>query len=286
MKKIFIEKTIFDLTNKINQNLLTSLLKLNQKGFAIASDCEFDNNQKVLLDNEEIRIDKNIDDYDISLNLIDDKIVIDKNRKFNSLKEAVEELVSRKISYERFTNETKIKLNVNIDGKGKYEIKTGIGFFDHMLEQISKHSNIDVQLVCDGDLHVDEHHTVEDVGIALGEAIRDAIGNKLGLKRFGFFLPMDDSISACAIDLGGRAQLNFKVKFDREMIGELPTELIEEFFKGFSLGSKSNIYIRAKGKNEHHKVESIFKCFAKALNEACSIDKRSERRLPTTKGLL
>ncbi len=286
MKKIFIEKTIFDLKNKINQNLLTSLLKLNQKGFAIASDCEFDSNQKVLLDNEEIRIDKNIDDYDISLNLIDDKILIDKNRKFNSLKEAVEELVSRKISYERFTNETKIKLNVNIDGKGKYEIKTGIGFFDHMLEQISKHSNIDVRLVCDGDLHVDEHHTVEDVGIALGEAIRDAIGNKLGLKRFGFFLPMDDSISACAIDLGGRAQLNFKVKFEREMIGELPTELIEEFFKGFSLGSKSNIYIRAKGKNEHHKVESIFKCFAKALNEACSIDKRSERRLPTTKGLL
>ena len=286
MKKILIENTLFNLESESNKNLLTSMIKLNQKGFTITSNSKIDANLLSILENENITLDNNSESPDHSLSIKDKKVTIDNKRKFDSLKDAVKELCSRKISYDRSTNETKIKLNINIDGSGNFDVKTGIGFFDHMIEQLAKHSNIDIFLNCDGDLKVDEHHTVEDVGIALGEAIRDALGNKLGIKRFGFFLPMDDSISACAIDLSGRSQLNFKVKFGRESIGELPSELIEEFFKGFSMGSKSNIYIRAKGKNEHHKVESIFKCFAKALNEACSIDVRSERRLPTTKGLL
>jgi imidazoleglycerol-phosphate dehydratase/histidinol-phosphatase len=274
-----------DFDNPLSKNLIASLIKLSQKGFQLFSNLE-DEKALLVLSNEDIAVNKSDPNYDYLLSINKNKIILDNKREFDSFKAAVTEICSRKISYERSTNETKIKLNINIDGSGSYDIKTGIGFFDHMLEQLSKHSNIDIFLSCKGDLNVDEHHTVEDVGIALGEAIKDALGNKLGIKRFGFFLPMDDSISACAIDLSGRSQLNYKVKFEREKIGELPTELIEEFFKGFSLGSKSNIYIRAKGKNEHHKVEAMFKCFAKSLNEACSLDQRSEKRLPTTKGLL
>lgn len=285
MKKIFIDKEILDFDNPLSKNLIASLIKLSQKGFRLFSNLE-DEKALLVLSNEDIVVNQSEPSYDYLLSSNKNKIILDNKREFDSFKSAVTEICSRKISYERSTNETKIKLNINIDGNGIYDIKTGIGFFDHMLEQLSKHSNIDILLSCKGDLNVDEHHTVEDVGIALGEAIKDALGNKLGIKRFGFFLPMDDSISACAIDLSGRSQLNYKVKFEREKIGELPTELIEEFFKGFSLGSKSNIYIRAKGKNEHHKVEAMFKCFAKSLNEACSLDQRSERRLPTTKGLL
>ncbi|MAT57804.1 MAG: imidazoleglycerol-phosphate dehydratase [Ignavibacteriae bacterium] len=285
MKKIFIDKEILDFDNPLSKNLIASLIKLSQKGFQLFSNLE-DEKALLVISNEDIVVNQSEPSYDYLLSSNKNKIILDNKREFDSFKSAVTEICSRKISYERSTNETRIKLNINIDGNGTYDIKTGIGFFDHMLEQLSKHSNIDIFLSCKGDLNVDEHHTVEDVGIALGEAIKDALGNKLGIKRFGFFLPMDDSISACAIDLSGRSQLNYKVKFEREKIGELPTDLIEEFFKGFSLGSKSNIYIRAKGKNEHHKVEAMFKCFAKSLNEACSLDQRSERRLPTTKGLL
>ena len=187
---------------------------------------------------------------------------------------------------QRSTKETDIQIELNLDGDGHAEISTGIGFFDHMLEQISRHGNIDLKIKVDGDLHVDEHHTVEDVGIALGETILIALGDKAGIKRYGFFLPMDDSVARVALDIGGRQYLNFKCRFNREFVGEFPTELTEEFFKGIAQGMKSNVYVRAKGKNDHHKIEAIFKAFAKSLNEACRFDDRAKGKLPSTKGVI
>jgi imidazoleglycerol-phosphate dehydratase/histidinol-phosphatase len=196
------------------------------------------------------------------------------------------ELLERRAETFRETKETKIKIIVNIDGNGESKINTGIGFFDHMLEQISKHANIDLEIDVKGDLIVDEHHTVEDVGIALGEVLLKALGAKIGIQRYGFYVPMDESIALCVIDLGGRFHLSFKAKFKREKVGEFPTELVEEFFRGLASGLKANIYIKVKGKNEHHKIEAIFKSFAKALNEACRLDERNNGRIPSTKGII
>jgi imidazoleglycerol-phosphate dehydratase/histidinol-phosphatase len=196
------------------------------------------------------------------------------------------ELSKRTAEIVRETNETKIKIKVNIDGNGKSNINSGVGFFDHMLEQIAKHANIDLEVRVDGDLHVDEHHTVEDVGITFGEVLLKALGDKKGIQRYGFYVPMDESIALCVIDLGGRFHLNFKAKFKRNNVGEFPTELTEEFFRGLASGLKANIYIKVKGKNDHHKIEAIFKSFAKALNEACRLDERNNGRIPSTKGIL
>lgn len=192
----------------------------------------------------------------------------------------------RKAIYKRKTNETDIKVIINLDGSGKNKIKTGVGFFDHMLEQFAKHSNIDLQIDVKGDLHVDEHHTVEDVGIALGEAINKSLGDRKGIDRFGYMLPMDDALALCAVDLGGRPYLVFSCKFEREKIGDLPTELIKEFFRGLSNGMRANIHLKAKGENDHHKSEALFKTFAKALNSALKYDSRNKGNLPSTKGLL
>ena len=192
----------------------------------------------------------------------------------------------RKTNHQRKTNETEIKILVNLDGSGKSKIKTGIGFFDHMLEQLAKHSNIDLNLTVKGDLIVDEHHTVEDVGLALGEAINTALGDKRGISRYGFLLPMDDSITECAIDLGGRPYLIFYCKFAREKVGDFPTELAKEFFRALAYGLKANVYIKTRGENDHHKIESMFKAFARSLNEALKYDIRNKKVLPSTKGLL
>lgn len=186
----------------------------------------------------------------------------------------------------RKTKETDILAEVSLDGEGRSNISTGVGFFDHMLEQISKHANIDLKVLVKGDLFVDEHHTVEDTGITLGEAINEALGDKLGIKRYGFFLPMDEASARCAVDLGGRTYLNFKCRFKREKVGDFPVELTEEFFRGLASGLKANIFLRAKGKNDHHKIEALFKAFAKALNEALRMDERNENKLPSTKGVL
>ncbi|WP_304131956.1 imidazoleglycerol-phosphate dehydratase HisB [Ignavibacterium album] len=192
----------------------------------------------------------------------------------------------RKAKVNRNTKETKIKIDLNLDGSGKSRIKTGIGFFDHMLEQIARHANIDLSISVKGDLHIDEHHTVEDTGIATGEAIRKALGDKKGIQRYGFFVPMDDSVAVCTIDLGGRSYLNFNCKFKREKVGDFPTELTKEFFRALADSMKANIYIKAKGENDHHKIESIFKAFAKSLNEAARFDERNNNRIPSTKGIL
>ena len=192
----------------------------------------------------------------------------------------------RSATIQRNTNETSISVFINLDGTGKAEISTGIGFFDHMLDQIAKHGNLDLAVKVDGDLHIDEHHTIEDTGIALGEAFSIALGTKKGIERYGFLLPMDDCLAQVAIDFSGRNWLVWDATFKREMIGEMPTEMFYHFFKSFSDGAKCNLNIQASGENEHHKIEAIFKAFAKAIKIAVNRDRKNLDSLPSTKGLL
>lgn len=192
---------------------------------------------------------------------------------------------SRVVSHERNTNETKIAINIDLDGTGKADIHTGLNFFDHMLDQIARHGSIDLKIKTEGDLHIDEHHTIEDTGIALGEAFAKAIGNKLGLERYGFCLPMDDCLAQAAIDFGGRAWIVWDAEFKREKVGDMPTEMFYHFFKSFTDAAKCNLNIKAEGDNEHHKIEAIFKAFAKAIKMAIKRDP-DKLVLPSTKGLL
>ena len=194
-------------------------------------------------------------------------------------------LEQRRVSYERKTNETDIKLQLNLDGNGKSKIDTGIPFFDHMIDQLARHGAMDIKLSVKGDLEVDEHHTIEDTAIALGESFAKALGNKLGIERYGFCLPMDDCLAQVAIDFGGRNWLVWETEFKREMIGKMPTEMFIHFFKSFSDGAKANINIKAEGANEHHKIEAIFKAFAKAIKVAIKRDP-DKMILPSTKGSL
>ncbi len=194
-------------------------------------------------------------------------------------------LGQRTIQHERNTNETKISLSLNLDGNGTANIDTGLHFFNHMLEQLSRHSAIDMTLKVNGDLHIDEHHTIEDTGIALGEAFALALGNKKGIERYGFTLPMDDCLAQVAIDFGGRNWLVWEADFKREKVGDMPTEMFFHFFKSFSDAAKCNINIKAEGGNEHHKIESIFKAWAKAIKAAVKRDANNQQ-LPSTKGIL
>ncbi|MDX8573916.1 MULTISPECIES: bifunctional histidinol-phosphatase/imidazoleglycerol-phosphate dehydratase HisB [Elizabethkingia] len=194
-------------------------------------------------------------------------------------------LESRTATIERNTNETKIKIALNLDGTGKAEINTGLAFFDHMLDQIARHGQMDLDIQVKGDLEVDEHHTIEDTAIALGEVFSQALGNKLGIERYGFTLPMDDCLAQVAIDFGGRNWLVWEADFKREKIGEMPTEMFYHFFKSFTDGAKANLNIKAEGQNEHHKIEAIFKAFAKAIKSAVKRDPE-KMILPSTKGML
>lgn len=191
----------------------------------------------------------------------------------------------RKVHHERNTNETKISIDVNMDGSGKASIDTGLGFFDHMLDQIARHGKIDLSIQTSGDLHIDEHHTIEDTGIALGEAFAIALADKRGMERYGFALPMDEADAKVLIDFGGRNWLVWNTSFKREKIGEMPTEMFFHFFKSFSDGAKCNLNIECNGDNEHHKIEVIFKAFAKAIRMAVKRDPISNY-LPSTKGVL
>ena len=194
-------------------------------------------------------------------------------------------LKQRVVTKKRVTNETKINLDLNLDGNGESDINTGIAFFDHMLNQIARHGNMDIKLLVHGDLEVDEHHTIEDTAIILGEAFYSALGEKIGIERYGFSLPMDDCLAQVSIDFGGRNWLVWEADFKREMIGKMPTEMFMHFFKSFSDGAKANINIKAEGSNEHHKIEAIFKAFAKAIKFAIKRDP-NKMILPTTKGSL
>jgi imidazoleglycerol-phosphate dehydratase/histidinol-phosphatase len=191
----------------------------------------------------------------------------------------------RQVKHERNTNETKISIEANLDGNGKAAISTGLGFFDHMLEQIARHGKIDLAITVKGDLHIDEHHTIEDTGIALGEAFAQALADKKGMERYGFALPMDEADAKVLIDFGGRNWLVWNAEFKREKIGEMPTEMFFHFFKSFSDAAKCNLNIECRGENEHHKIEAIFKAFAKAVRMAVKKDPISNY-LPSTKGVL
>ncbi|MBQ0104383.1 MAG: bifunctional histidinol-phosphatase/imidazoleglycerol-phosphate dehydratase HisB [Prevotellaceae bacterium] len=185
----------------------------------------------------------------------------------------------------RTTKETDIRISLNLDGTGKSHISTGLGFFDHMLEQISKHGSIDLDIDVKGDLNVDEHHTIEDTGIALGECILKALGDKRGIQRYGYLLPMDDCLCQVALDFGGRAWLVWNAEFKREKVGDMPTEMFLHFFKSFSDAAKMNLNIKAEGENEHHKIEGIFKALGKSLKMASRCDIHNFQ-LPSSKGIL
>jgi imidazoleglycerol-phosphate dehydratase/histidinol-phosphatase len=191
----------------------------------------------------------------------------------------------RTVTHTRTTKETDITISLNLDGTGKADISTGLGFFDHMLDQIARHGSIDLTVKAKGDLHIDEHHTIEDVGLALGEAMAQGLADKRGIERYGFCLPMDDCLAQAAIDFGGRNWLVWDAKFNREKIGEMPTEMFFHFFKSFSDAAKCNLNIKAEGENEHHKIEAIFKVFAKAIKMAVKRNP-SNMQLPSTKGVL
>ncbi|HAY3535319.1 bifunctional histidinol-phosphatase/imidazoleglycerol-phosphate dehydratase HisB [Elizabethkingia anophelis] len=238
---------------------------LDSKGIFIANDEE--------LGAEEISKEESLEQY-IAL----------KTTSWKAIYEFLK-LESRTASVERNTNETKIKINLNLDGTGKSNIQTGLGFFDHMLDQIARHGQMDLDIKVSGDLEVDEHHTIEDTAIALGEVFSTALGNKLGIERYGFTLPMDDCLAQVAIDFGGRNWLVWDADFKREKIGEMPTEMFYHFFKSFTDGARANLNIKAEGQNEHHKIEAIFKAFAKAIKSAVKRDP-GKMILPSTKGML
>ena len=231
-------------------------------------------------------------DVELAMNLKCQAIYIsDKENDFSSLSttnwEEIFQFLQSKPRKERIirkTKETNIEVEVNLDGSGQNKISTGIGFFDHMLEQIAKHGNIDLIVKVKGDLEIDEHHTIEDVAITFGEAFLQALGSKKAIERYGFLLPMDDCLTQVALDFGGRPWLVWKVDFKREMIGEMPTEMFMHFFKSFSDAAKCNLNIQSEGENEHHKIESIFKAFAKAIKMAVS--KNENYSIPSTKGKL
>ncbi len=186
----------------------------------------------------------------------------------------------------RKTNETDIEVTVNLDGKGNTDISTGIGFFGHMLDQIGRHGGIDLKIRVKGDLHVDEHHTIEDTALALGDALLKALCDKKGISRYGFLLPMDESLAQVALDFGGRPWLVWDVEFRREKVGDMPTEMFYHFFKSFSDAARCNLNIKAEGDNEHHKIEAIFKALAKCIKMAVSRNEDDLDKLPSTKGLL
>jgi imidazoleglycerol-phosphate dehydratase len=189
---------------------------------------------------------------------------------------------------ERNTTETKISLRLNVDGTGQYTVSTGIRFFDHMLELFTRHGGFDLTLKCIGDLDVDQHHTVEDVGIALGEAFAEALGDKKGILRAGYFvMAMDETLAVCAVDLSGRTAYVVETLVDVPVVGDLQTELVADFFDGFARGAKANVHVKTMyGRSNHHKIEAIFKAFARAMRGACSRDERMRELLPSTKGLL
>ena len=194
----------------------------------------------------------------------------------------------RTAGFARNTTETRISIQLTIEGTGQYKVSTGIRFFDHMLELFTRHGAFDLELKCDGDLDVDQHHTVEDVGIAIGEAFDRALGDKRGILRAGYFLmPMDETLAIAAVDLSGRAAYAVETKVRTRVVGDLQTELVTDFFEGFARGARANVHVKTMyGRSNHHKIEAIFKAFARALRAACTRDKQLGEMLPSTKGLL
>lgn len=223
------------------------------------------------------------DEITVKRGELDDHIALESN-DWEKIYEFLK-LENRVAEISRKTNETDIQIKINLDGTGKSDINTGLAFFDHMLDQLARHGQMDLEIKVDGDLEVDEHHTIEDTAIALGELFSKALGNKLGIERYGFALPMDDCLAQVAIDFGGRNWLVWDTEFKREKVGDMPTEMFMHFFKSFTDGAKANLNIKAEGTNEHHKIEAIFKAFAKSIKMAVKRD-AEKMVLPSTKGML
>jgi len=216
--------------------------------------------------------------------VIDDSVIALETNNWKDIYEFLK-LGTRSVQHHRKTNETDILVEINLDGTGKSDIKTGLPFFDHMLDQIARHGSLDLKIYAQGDLHIDEHHTIEDTGLALGEAFLQVLGDKRGIERYAYCLPMDDCLAQVALDFGGRNWIVWDAEFKREKIGDMPTEMFFHFFKSFSDASKSNLNIKAEGDNEHHKIEAIFKAFAKSIKKAVRRD-ADKMQLPSTKGVL
>lgn len=295
--KILIERSA--LINKSEALFLPTALygmkTLLQSGCELSiQTAELSSTQQSLLQNEEITISEfpqGTEDGTIShkkglLTFKKESEIFASSERWDELSRKIL-FPDRKTGLKRDTKETNITLSLNLDGTGQCNIQTGLVFFDHMLEQIARHGLIDLDLTCEGDLEVDEHHTIEDCAIVLGSAIRKAISdNKAGIQRYGFVLPMDEAQAIVSIDLSDRPYLRWEVNLDREYVGDFPTEMLEHFFYTLAMNAKATLHVKADGKNEHHVIESIFKGFAKALRFAVSRNERIKGILPSTKGLI
>ena len=276
----------------LREQTITSLKKISDAGYdLLIEEKSVSEEQSTMLAQEQISFETEG---------IADLVVVGEGKKLRLLKDS-DELISsekwemiekfitreaRKASIQRKTNETDITIDINLDGTGKAEISTGLNFFDHMLDQIARHGLIDLNLYCKGDLEVDEHHTIEDVAIALGEVITKALGNKKGIERYGFVLPMDEAQATVALDLSGRPYLVFEGEFKREYVGDMPTEMIKHFFYSLAMNLKATIHVSFAGENDHHKIEACFKGLARALKMAIEQNGRIKNLIPSSKGTL
>lgn len=294
--KIWIDKSA--LTNSSDSLLppgaLFSIKYLQEHDVEFSFDTGFlSNQQKKLIENEEIYVgDFSAESADGSIQrkqsfqFIEGELLVEEAADWATLSHSIL-FPSRKAVVKRNTKETDISVSINLDGTGQSEINTGLKFFDHMLEQIARHGLVDLEIRCDGDLEVDEHHSIEDTAIALGQAIRKAISdNKAGIQRYGFALPMDETLATVAIDLSDRPYLQWDVDLKREYVGDFPTEMLEHFFYSLAMNARATLHVSANGKNEHHIIEAIFKGFAKALRFSVSRNERIKGILPTTKGTI
>tara|TARA_R110000868_G_scaffold383578_6_gene650638 strand:+ start:15109 stop:16002 length:894 start_codon:yes stop_codon:yes gene_type:complete len=272
------------------------LSELQSEGYLISVDNSLlSKKQRQLLDHEELLTQfsreesDGIIEYDKSEGKFEFWIgenIVASGYDLKELSESLKRESNRTASLQRKTNETDINVSLNLDGTGKSNIKTGLNFFDHMLEQIARHGFVDLDLSCNGDLEVDEHHTIEDVAIALGDTISKALGDKKGIERYAFVLPMDEAQSTVALDLSGRPYLVFEGEFNREYVGDLPTEMVKHFFYSLAMNLKATLHIEFKGENDHHKIEAIFKGFARVLKTAVEKNPRIKNQVPSSKGAL
>lgn len=267
-----------------HENLPTRKPGTGMLGKYIYGDYDLENSFVIGDRTTDIQLAKNLGTKSIFINKIPNEEADLTTENWDEIEQYLKQ-IPRKAKVSRKTNETDIEIEVNLDGKGNSEISTGLYFFDHMLEQISKHGNLDLKIKVNGDLQVDEHHTIEDTGIVFGEAVLKALGKKKGIERYGFLLPMDDCLSEVALDFGGRPWLVWNAEFKREIIGDVPTEMFFHFFKSFTDSAKCNVNIKVEGENEHHKIESVFKAFAKVMKMAVNQSDKNFS-LPSTKGSL
>lgn len=283
-----------DSENLLPPGALFGLTYLADAGYNLSFDVDsLTNNQHGLLQNEGIENHEfSNDETDGAISRDDlfrfeaDGVVAERSESWTELVRSIL-FPTRKADIQRNTKETRIDISVNLDGTGESRIQTGLNFFDHMLDQIARHGLIDLELTCDGDLEVDEHHTIEDTAIALGQAIRKAVSeNKAGIQRYGFVLPMDEAQATVAIDLSDRPYLRWEVDLKREYVGDFPTEMLEHFFYTLAMNAKCTLHVKADGKNEHHVIESVFKGFARALRFSVSRNERIKGILPSTKGTI